>query len=109
MRYIHEAEHEFKGSEINDLQKWRRGWDTQSCLGTILSCLQQHARKPHGYWRFPCSRLLQLFPPFRMNSTNFELKQTPKSPNQKAHECEGVPSKASWVSFSGGAAFPYAR
>jgi hypothetical protein len=66
-------------------------------------------KKPHGYWRFPCSRLLQLFPPFRMNSTNFELKQTPKSPNQKAHECEGVPSKASWVSFSGGAAFPYAR
>jgi len=89
MRYIHEAEHEFKGSEINDLQKWRRGWDTQSCLGTILSCLQQHARKPHGYWRFPWSRLLQLFLPFRMNSTNFALKQTPKTPNQKAHECDG--------------------
>jgi hypothetical protein len=24
--------HEFKGKEISDLQKWRRGWDTQSTL-----------------------------------------------------------------------------
>jgi hypothetical protein len=35
----------FKRREINDLQIWRRGWDTQSSLGTIPSCFQQHAQK----------------------------------------------------------------
>src|SRR6266478_3643706 len=46
----------------------------------MLPSFQQHARKPHEDWRFLRSHLFQLFQLFRMNSTNFAPKQTPKTP-----------------------------
>jgi hypothetical protein len=76
--------HEFKGRKINDLQKWRRGWDTHTVSLSILPCFQQHNRNPYEYWRFLRSHILQLFQLFRMNSTNFGPKQTPKTPNFEA-------------------------
>jgi hypothetical protein len=76
--------HEFKGRIINDLQKWRRGWDTHPARLSILACFQQHTSRPHEYWRFLRSQLLQLFQPFRIISTNFGPKQTPKTPRNVA-------------------------
>src|SRR5260370_19233741 len=61
-------------------RKWRRGWDTQPGPFAILPSFQQHALKPHEYWRSLRSRLFQLVQLFRINSTNFGQKQTPKTP-----------------------------
>src|SRR5712664_337289 len=83
-----------RGRKINDLQKWRRGWDTHPGLFAILACLQQLTWKPHGCWLFLRSRLLQLFQLFRINSTNFVPKQTPKTPSRSAdHECREIQNK----------------
>ena len=60
---------------------WVRGWDTHLAAFGILPCFQRLARKPHQYWRFLRSRILKLFQLFRINSTNFGLNQTPKTPN----------------------------
>src|SRR5260370_27597665 len=38
--------HEFKGREINDLQKWRRGWDSDSL----------HSLKPRNLLILQCAR-----------------------------------------------------
>src|SRR6266850_1059063 len=72
--------HEDLGTQcLKSTLEW---WDTHLGLFAILPCSQQLARKPHQHWRFLRSRLFQLFQLFRMNSANFGLKQTPKTPSQ---------------------------
>src|SRR6266852_246763 len=62
---------------------WRRGWDTHLVSFAILPSFQQHALKPHEYWRFLRFRIPQIIQSFRINSTNFGPKQTPKTPSPR--------------------------
>lgn len=69
--------HDLESPIVN---RWRRGWDTHPGLSVILPCFQQHASKPHEYWFFQRFRTPQLFPLFRISGSNFDHKQTPKTP-----------------------------
>src|SRR5258707_1844222 len=81
---------------MKELQKWRRGWDTHLVAFANLPCFQQDAGKPDQFWRFLRSRILELFQLFRINSTNFGPRQTPKTPKRpSASSSPALPSGGS--------------
>jgi len=70
--------------------------DTHPVAFANLPCFQQDAGKPHQYWRFLRSRILELFQLFRINSTNFGPRQTPKTPKRpSASSSPALPSGGS--------------
>ena len=61
-------------------------WDTHPGLFGILARFLQLARKRYEYWRFLRSRILHLLQLLRMNSANFGLNQTPKTPKKERRQ-----------------------